>query len=185
MRRLGAVVVALACAASMWGAGAAAADPTPGPGVTLTEMGYWSGAIDDQMTVDAGGTAYASIGVGRATYRVRPAGGSWSTPRDLPGALPNTGVHLTAVKTGTAVAAYDGPTGYGQRYLAAHVRRTNGTWTTPYLWLSFAPIVAGLWLWQFAPGHPQRPAGKTDRLANQDEQEEDDDEALNEMTSCR
>ena len=63
MRRLGAVVVALACAASMWGAGAAAADPVPGPGVTLTEMGYWSGAIDDQMTVDAGGTAYASIGV--------------------------------------------------------------------------------------------------------------------------
>jgi len=28
-------------------------------------------------------------------------------------------------------------------------------------------------------------AGKTARLANQDEQEEDDDEALNEMTSCR
>lgn len=132
MRRLGAIVVALACAASMWGTGVAAADPTPGPGVTLTEMGYWSGTSDDQMTVDVGGTAYASIGVGRASYRVRPAGGSWGAPRELPGALPNTGVHLTAVKIGTAVAAYDGPNGYGQRYIAAHVRRPNGTWTTPY-----------------------------------------------------
>ncbi|MCC7371903.1 MAG: MFS transporter [Chloroflexi bacterium] len=41
----------------------------------------------------------------------------------------------------------------------------TGAWTTPYLWLSFAPVLAGLWLWTVAPGHHQRPAGKTDRLA--------------------
>ena len=48
---------------------------------------------------------------------------------------------------------------------AAWLVTTTGTWTTPYLWLAFAPIVAGLWLWRIAPGHHQRPAGKTDRLA--------------------
>jgi MFS family permease len=48
---------------------------------------------------------------------------------------------------------------------AAYLVTQTGTWTTPYLWLAFAPIVTGIWLWKIAPGHHQRLAGKTDRLA--------------------
>lgn len=48
---------------------------------------------------------------------------------------------------------------------AAWLVTQTGTWTTPYLWLAFAPIVTGIWLWKIAPSQHQRPAGKTDRLA--------------------
>ncbi len=49
--------------------------------------------------------------------------------------------------------------------VAAWLVTLTGTWKTPYLWLAFAPILAGLWLWQLAPKDHTPPAGKTDRLA--------------------
>lgn len=48
---------------------------------------------------------------------------------------------------------------------AAWLVTLTGTWTTPYLWLSFAPIVAGAWLWTLAPREHERPKSGLDRLA--------------------
>lgn len=132
MRRLGAIALALVCAATAWGAGTAAADTTPGPGITLSKVGVWyDGVPSDLMAVDAAGTQWATT-YGASTYRTRPAGGTWSAPRALPGALPNHGLHVAAGRPGTAVAAYVGPNDSQRRYVAAQVRRTNGTWTAPY-----------------------------------------------------
>jgi MFS family permease len=44
------------------------------------------------------------------------------------------------------------------------VTRT-GTWTTPYLWLAFVPVLAAIWLWNLAPRDHEPPKGNTDRLA--------------------
>jgi len=41
----------------------------------------------------------------------------------------------------------------------------TGTWTTPYLWLAFAPVLAGAWLWRLAPRDHEPPKGNPDRLA--------------------
>ncbi len=30
----------------------------------------------------------------------------------------------------------------------------TGSWTTPYIWLAWAPVVAGIWLWRLVPGDP-------------------------------
>lgn len=133
MRRLGAIAVALACAASAWGTGAAAADQVPGPGITLTRVGDWYDAVPgDLMAVDAGGTRYASTFGSPGTYRTHAPGGSWSAPRTLPRGLSTYGLHLAAGRAGTALAAYAGPSHGSERYLAAQVRRTTGSWTAPF-----------------------------------------------------
>src|SRR5215207_8748204 len=41
----------------------------------------------------------------------------------------------------------------------------TGTWTTPYLWLAWAPVLAGIWIWRLAPPDPGRRGASTDRLA--------------------
>lgn len=41
----------------------------------------------------------------------------------------------------------------------------TGSWGTPYLWLAFAPVVTGIWLWKLAPRDHQRPEGNLDRWA--------------------
>jgi MFS family permease len=41
----------------------------------------------------------------------------------------------------------------------------TGTWTTPYLWLAFAPVLAGIWLWRLAPRDHGPPKENRDRLA--------------------
>src|SRR5688572_9098051 len=41
----------------------------------------------------------------------------------------------------------------------------TGTWTTPYIWLAWAPVLAGIWIWYLAPRDHQPPQGNADRLA--------------------
>jgi MFS family permease len=49
--------------------------------------------------------------------------------------------------------------------MAGWLSERTGTWTTPYLWLAFAPVVAGIWLWNLAPHDHEPPKGHPDRLA--------------------
>jgi FSR family fosmidomycin resistance protein-like MFS transporter len=44
------------------------------------------------------------------------------------------------------------------------VTRT-GTWTTPYIWLAWAPILTAIWVWRLAPKDRGRQGTSTDRLA--------------------
>jgi MFS family permease len=41
----------------------------------------------------------------------------------------------------------------------------TGTWSTPYIWLAWAPVLAGIWIWYLAPRDHQAPKGNPDRLA--------------------
>jgi MFS transporter, FSR family, fosmidomycin resistance protein len=41
----------------------------------------------------------------------------------------------------------------------------TGTWSTPYIWLAWAPVLAGIWIWYLAPRDHQRPQANPDRLA--------------------
>jgi len=41
----------------------------------------------------------------------------------------------------------------------------TGTWTTPYIWLAWAPVLTGIWIWRLAPPDPGRQGSSTDRLA--------------------
>jgi predicted MFS family arabinose efflux permease len=41
----------------------------------------------------------------------------------------------------------------------------TGTWTTPYIWLAWAPVLTGIWIWRLAPPDPGRKGSSTDRLA--------------------
>jgi predicted MFS family arabinose efflux permease len=41
----------------------------------------------------------------------------------------------------------------------------TGTWSTPYIWLAWAPVLAGIWLWFLAPKDHERPKSNPDRLA--------------------
>jgi predicted MFS family arabinose efflux permease len=41
----------------------------------------------------------------------------------------------------------------------------TGTWSTPYIWLAWAPVLAGIWIWYLAPKDHERPEGNPDRLA--------------------
>lgn len=41
----------------------------------------------------------------------------------------------------------------------------TGTWTTPYIWLAWAPILTGIWIWKLAPPDSGRRGTSTDRLA--------------------
>ncbi|MCC6178718.1 MAG: MFS transporter [Chloroflexi bacterium] len=49
--------------------------------------------------------------------------------------------------------------------VAAWMVTQTGTWRTPYLWLAFAPVVTGIWIWFLAPQKRDRPPGGTSRLA--------------------
>jgi MFS family permease len=44
------------------------------------------------------------------------------------------------------------------------VERT-GSWGTPYLWLAFVPVLAGIWIWKLLPPDHASPSGNPDRLA--------------------
>jgi MFS family permease len=41
----------------------------------------------------------------------------------------------------------------------------TGTWATPYIWLAWAPVLAGLWVWKLAPPDRGRQGTSPDRLA--------------------
>lgn len=49
--------------------------------------------------------------------------------------------------------------------MAAWLVSQTGSWTTPYLWLSFAPILASVWVWHLAPSQREPRIASTDRLA--------------------
>lgn len=49
--------------------------------------------------------------------------------------------------------------------VAAVLVATTGTWRTPYLWLAFLPVLAGLLVWRIAPRAHQPAAGRGDWLA--------------------
>jgi len=48
---------------------------------------------------------------------------------------------------------------------AAYLVSTTGSWSTPYLWLAWAPLVTGALIWYVAPKHHERPTRPMDRLA--------------------
>jgi MFS family permease len=48
--------------------------------------------------------------------------------------------------------------------VAAWLVTATGTWTTPYLWLAFAPVLTGVVVWYLAPRAHER-VGGLDRLA--------------------
>ena len=41
----------------------------------------------------------------------------------------------------------------------------TGSWSTPYIWLAWVPVLTGLWLWNLAPRDHEPPKGGPDRLA--------------------
>ncbi len=41
----------------------------------------------------------------------------------------------------------------------------TGTWSTPYIWLAWAPVLAGIWIWYLAPRDHEPPKNNPDRLA--------------------
>jgi FSR family fosmidomycin resistance protein-like MFS transporter len=41
----------------------------------------------------------------------------------------------------------------------------TGSWSTPYIWFAWAPVLTGLWLWKLAPRDHVRPKSNPDRLA--------------------
>ena len=41
----------------------------------------------------------------------------------------------------------------------------TGTWSTPYIWLAWAPVLAGIWIWYLAPKDHTPPQSNPDRLA--------------------
>ncbi len=49
--------------------------------------------------------------------------------------------------------------------VAAMMISAGGTWRSPYLWLAFAPVLAGVAVWVLAPKDHQRPATSLGRLA--------------------
>jgi predicted MFS family arabinose efflux permease len=49
--------------------------------------------------------------------------------------------------------------------VAAWLITITGSWTTPYLWLAFAPVLAAVWLWRIAPADPDGSAAPLDLLA--------------------
>jgi MFS family permease len=48
---------------------------------------------------------------------------------------------------------------------AAAMIDAGGSWRSPYLWLAFAPLLAGVWVWFLAPKSRQRSAVPIDRFA--------------------
>jgi predicted MFS family arabinose efflux permease len=41
----------------------------------------------------------------------------------------------------------------------------TGHWSTPYIWLAWAPVLAGVWIWYLAPRDHEPPGSNPDRLA--------------------
>ncbi|MFN8633380.1 MAG: MFS transporter [Chloroflexota bacterium] len=41
----------------------------------------------------------------------------------------------------------------------------TGSWSTPYIWLAWAPVLTGIWLWKLAPRDHEPPKSNPDRLA--------------------
>ena len=41
----------------------------------------------------------------------------------------------------------------------------TGSWSTPYIWLAWAPVLAGIWIWYLAPKDHEPPKSNPDRLA--------------------
>lgn len=48
---------------------------------------------------------------------------------------------------------------------AAYLVGWTGTWSTPYLWLAWAPLVTGALIWFLVPSQPEPARGSTDRWA--------------------
>jgi MFS family permease len=49
--------------------------------------------------------------------------------------------------------------------VAAWLVTQTGSWSTPYIWLAWAPLLAGIWLWKLAPRDHEPPKANPDRLA--------------------
>ena len=49
--------------------------------------------------------------------------------------------------------------------LAGWLVTRTGTWTTPYLWFAWAPILTAIWIWKLVPADGGHRSDSTDRLA--------------------
>ncbi len=49
--------------------------------------------------------------------------------------------------------------------LAGWLVTRTGTWSTPYIWFAWAPIVTAIWVWKLAPADQGQQGVSTDRLA--------------------